>query len=217
MPSLPARLAAVVLACAPAPALAGLLVRTEVQVDGAAPAVLLRAFGEETEAGPPTLSAFFDEAGNRCEAIVNADAVQSQTFVAVKVRCLDSRGRTVLHSEPSLLVKNGELAKIEIGAGTHTIELRVMATEDGEAAPANSIRRDFFVQAGAGTYRFWRLGRPWADLTCEPGDFEVNTSGTDVVYVQVEGRFRPGDVLETDCTAHEATGDVSVPVVVSFF
>ena len=217
MPSFPARLAAVVLACAPAPALAGLLVRTEVQVDGAAPAVLLRAFGDATEAGPPTLTAFFDEAGDRCEAIVNADPVRSQTFVAVQVRCLDSRGRTVLHSEPNLLVKNGEPATIEVGAGAHKVALKVTATDDGDAGAANSIRRAFFVQPGNGTYRFMRPWRPWTDLTCEPGDFDVEARGTEVVYVELEGRFRPGDVLETDCTAHEATGDVSVPVVVSFF
>jgi hypothetical protein len=53
-------------------------------------------------------------------------------------------------------------------------------------------------------------------LSCEAGDFPVElTDGS--IFVHIEGRYRGGDVLRTECAAQAGEGVTSVPVVVSFF
>lgn len=200
----------------PSYAAAGVTVRAEVEVGEAAPFVVVKTFEGGHEADSSTGTTFSDEKGNRCELLLNAEPVGSQTFMAIKVRCVDSRGRVVRRTDPNLLVKNGELATMNIGGEAEGVSVRAVAMGDPATDDSVAVRRDFFAEPGAGTYAFYTLKHPWASLSCEEGDFPVEF-GEGSIFVRLEGRYRRGDVLQTECTAQTADGAIPVPIILSFF
>lgn len=116
-------------------------------------------------------------------------------------------------------MKNGGLATVSVGReGDHPptgVSVRILVTEDPSSAVPMAVRRDFFVQPG-GEYSFYPMKPPWTSLSCAPGEFAVDL-GDNAMLVMFEGRYRVGDVLETDCTAVTEGRPVQVPVIVSLF
>lgn len=86
-----------------------------------------------------------------------------------------------------------------------------VATVAGDLAPPLALRRDFFIRPGSASYGFFTVGVPWTSLACE-GEIPVELRDG-AVTSRFDGRFQPGDVIESTCLAD----GVEVPVVVSFF
>lgn len=211
-----ATFAALAFLLAPSSAAAGVTVRAEVEVGGAPRLLVVKSFGGGDESDSSSGTTFFDGSGNRCELLLNAEPVGSQTFMAIKVRCVDARGRVLRRTEPNLLVKNGEVATINIGGDGEGVSVRALATGDPAVDSPVALRRDFFAEAGLGTYALYTLRHPWESLACEEGDFPIDfREGS--ISLRLEGRYRAGDVLQTVCTAQTAEGSLSVPIILSFF
>jgi hypothetical protein len=213
---------AVLALTASAPALGAITVHAEVEVGASWPVVVVREFAADRDGDTPAATVFFDEAGARCEVLLNADAVGVQTFVAVNVQCRDARGRVVLASQPNVLMTNGEPAEVTFGQlvdAETTMETRVgvrlTVSEQPDVPPPVSVRREVFAKAGDATYAFYRLRSPWTGLSCEPGAVSVDDRQGDL-HIHTQGRFKAGDVAEARCTADSNGQRVDVPVVIAF-
>jgi hypothetical protein len=200
----------------PLTAEAGLAVRAEVEVGDGSNVRFDRVFGPDDGEAVSSGTAFFDGEGNRCDILLNAEPEGPETLLAVKVRCLDGRGREVRRIEPNLLVKNGKVGIHLVGDPRDHVMVRVVVTEDGATADPLVVRRDFFAEPGRRTYEFRAVKRPGESLVCEDGPVSVQTR-EGWISGQVEGRYRKGEVVRVACTRETSEGAVRVPLVVSFF
>ncbi|MDP2316798.1 MAG: hypothetical protein Q8P41_28160 [Pseudomonadota bacterium] len=96
-----------------------------------------------------------------------------------------------------------------------------------ESAVANvgaivpTLRRTFFATRGRSAYTFFVHQPTWTGLACEGTDLHV-VGGEGAQHVALEGRYRPGDRVETRCSvtttapgAPEGT-QASIPVSIAF-
>ena len=140
--------------------------------------------------------------GIPCEVRADAEAGPEQAAVHLLIRCSDVAGKEVFHSVPTVLMPWGTPGHFEVSGPVGKLTAKIEAVGEKPAGPPTLIQRAAFAEKGKTKVELWTQLLPAGSWTCS-GPLQPFRPVQGSAGVSVEGRYKPGDRLESTCKGPE--------------